>query len=109
MKTEFIGLRISSELMQLLAANGPVSTATQALACIGAASIGLDVSPLLADMTILGQRKKLAPVIQRALAREINKMLNIPLILFDEGAAMPTEPVEPMDVDDPFAGIGIEV
>ena len=60
-------------------------------------------------MTILGQRKKLAPVIQRALAREINKMLNIPLILFDEGAAMPTEPVEPMDVDDPFAGIGIEV
>lgn len=109
MKSEFLGLRVSSELEELVRRYGPGSTAAQALILIGAAALGADLSSVLADATLLSRHRRLAPHVQRELQAQINKMLNIPLIFDPAPAGLLAEAPELLEEFDPLLSVGIEV
>lgn len=109
MKTAFLGLRISSELEDLVRRYGPGSTAAQALILIGASALGADLRSVLADATLLSRHRRLAPQVQRELQAQINKMLNIPLIFEPAPAGLLEDPPELLELLDPLLSVGIEV
>lgn len=109
MKTEFLGLRVSSDLAQLVKHYGPGSTAAQALILIGAATLGADLSSVLADATLFSRHRRLAPQVQRELQAQINKMLNIPLIFAPAPAGLLADEPELLELFDPLLSVGIEV